>query len=117
MPRLEVHVALVLFWCLLAGVREAEVWVRGVLRGMIAADLVIGAAVSRSQINVLELTVLKTKGNSNKAARHWRRPGARRPANSTSIATSWNMVSFTIAYASPLATWLSSVIFTARLPR
>jgi hypothetical protein len=69
MPRLEVHVALVLFWCLLAGVREAEVWVRGVLRGMIAADLVVGAAVSRSQINVLELTVLKTKGNSNKAAR------------------------------------------------
>src|SRR5260370_10618859 len=67
--RLEVHVTLILFWCLLAGVREAEIWIRTILRGMIAADLVIGAAVGRTQVDVLELAVPKTEGDSNKAAR------------------------------------------------
>ena len=36
---------------------------------MIAADLVIGPAVGRPQIDVFELIVLKTEGDSNKAAR------------------------------------------------
>lgn len=36
---------------------------------MIAADLVIGAAVGRTQIDVLELAALKTEGDSNTSAR------------------------------------------------
>jgi hypothetical protein len=67
-PRLEVHVALVLFWRLLARDREAEIGVRAVLRGVVAADLVVGAAVGRPQVDVLELAVLKTEGDANKAA-------------------------------------------------
>src|SRR6185503_5666564 len=67
--RFEVHVALVFFRGLLARDREAEVRVRAVLRGMIAAHLVIGAAVGRPQIDVLELIVLKTEGDANEAAR------------------------------------------------
>src|SRR5260370_41455902 len=67
--RLEVHVTLILFRCLLASVREAKIWVRTILRRMIATDLVIGAAVGRTQVDVLELAVLKTESDSNKAAR------------------------------------------------
>src|SRR3979411_2763463 len=59
--RLEVHVTLILFRGLLAGVREAKIWVRAILRGMIASDLFIGAAVGRTQVDVLELAVLKTE--------------------------------------------------------
>jgi hypothetical protein len=70
----------------LAGDRKAEIWVSAVLRGMIAADLVIGAAVGRTQIDILELTVLETEGDSNKAARVAGSTATGRPASSTSIA-------------------------------
>src|SRR5207247_5651170 len=62
-------VIVILLRGLLAAVREAKSWVRAILRGMIAADLVIGAAVGRTQVDVFELAVLKTEGDSNKAAR------------------------------------------------
>src|SRR5260370_22114265 len=67
--RLKVHVTLILSRCLLAGVREAKIWVRAILRGMIAAEFVIGAAGGRAQGDVLELALLETGGDSNKAPR------------------------------------------------
>src|SRR5216684_2993580 len=67
--RLEVHVAFVLLGRLLAGLRKAKFRVRAVLRGMIAADLIIGPAVGRTQVDVLVLVALKTEGDSNETAR------------------------------------------------
>src|SRR5712692_854425 len=67
--RLEVYVTLVFLRRLLAGHREAEFRVRAVLRGMIAADLIIGSAGGGTQVDVLVLAVLKTEGDSNETAR------------------------------------------------
>ena len=46
------------FGRLLAGFRESEFRMRAVLRGMVAANLVIGAAVGGAQVDVLELASL-----------------------------------------------------------
>src|SRR5882757_8553169 len=65
---LKVHIAFIFFRRLLAGVRETKTWVSTVLRRMIASDLIIGSAVCRTQIDILELSVMKPKGHSDKAA-------------------------------------------------
>jgi hypothetical protein len=62
---------------------------------MVAADLVVGAAVGRPQVDVLELIVLKTEADADEA-----RPPPAPPqtsASSTSIAPLWKTASFTTA--------------------
>src|ERR1700758_55804 len=43
--RLKIHIAFILFRCLLAGVRETKIRVSTVLRRMVAPDLIIGSAI------------------------------------------------------------------------
>src|SRR5262249_50601543 len=48
--------------------REAVLWMRAVLSGMITANLIVGAAVCGTQVDVLVLVALHAEGDSYKAA-------------------------------------------------
>src|SRR5215471_5896093 len=66
--RFEIDVTLVLLWPLLPHFGEAEFRMRAVLRGVIAANLVIGAAVGGAQVDVFVLVALQPEGDANETA-------------------------------------------------
>src|SRR5258707_10797312 len=60
--RLKVHVTLILSRCLLAGVREAKILVRAILRCKIAVEVVLRAPGGAPEAGVIRIFVLKMEG-------------------------------------------------------
>ena len=67
--RLEIDIALVFLGRLASRDREVELRMRAVLRGVVATDLIIGAAVCRAQVDVFELVVVQAKRYAYEAPR------------------------------------------------
>src|SRR5215471_10889017 len=66
--RLEIDVTFVLLRPLAPHFGESEFRMRAVLRGVIAANLVIGAAVRGAQVDVFVLVALQPEGDANETA-------------------------------------------------
>src|SRR5262245_30602560 len=79
--RLEIDVALVFLRRLLARLGEVEVGKRAVLRGVVAAHLIVGAPVGRPKIDVLEAIVLQAEGDADESSRRRTGAGSRKSGN------------------------------------